>query len=222
MEDVEDYWNHSRTVQEPWAINHPASSRHIPLGLHGDAARLWTQYKFEKLVGVFLNIVHWRPRSVRHSRFLLFSIPYEKLYKNRTMNHVFGALASNLNSCFEGLDPWTGLQLTRGNQKFAVTELRGDWEWHVQVWRPTASWQALKVCFKCPAISMVSGGDPKYLYHNTGTSEEGECGWIREEFSLNAFVARRLKDRNLCNSGQISHVIFLCHFTRLFFIFRID
>ena len=68
--DVKAYWEHSRARGEPWAIQSPASSEHIPLGIHGDSARLWTVYKFEKVLGLFINLVHFRPRSVRHSRWL--------------------------------------------------------------------------------------------------------------------------------------------------------
>ena len=64
--DIEHFWNHSRAMKEPWAIDHPASPQHVPLGLHGDGARLWTVYRVEKMVGVYMNIIHFRPLSVRH------------------------------------------------------------------------------------------------------------------------------------------------------------
>ena len=209
--DVKAYWEHSRARGEPWAIQSPASSEHIPLGIHGDSARLWTVYKFEKVLGLFINLVHFRPRSVRHSRWLLFSIANEKLYKNRTMNLVWRRLAWSLNCCFEGVNPIrspvgtplrgkqlqiAGKPITTAHHKFCLTEYRGDWEWHRDVWRPRASWVSTRICFKCPALA--SGG-PSYLYHNVGGPHEGHaCQWIQEEYSLSGFLAHSLKDKNLC------------------------
>ncbi len=211
-EDVRTYWQHSRSVREPWAVDNPATDSHVPIGLHGDAARLATQYKFEKHVGVFINLILWRPRSVRHSRFLVFTIPHDKLYKNRTLNHLWRGLVWSLNACFDGVNPtagpggaplWgkhvarAGQPITKENRKFCLTEYRGDWEWHRDVWRPVASWISTKTCFKCPALAQ---GDPPLLYHNTGGPEEESCQWICAEYSLNTFVARSLKDKNLCDS----------------------
>lgn len=219
-EDVQAYWRHARAVGEPWAVNNPASDLHIPLGIHGDAARLFTQYRFEKLVGVFFNIVLFRPRSVRHSRFMLFSIPHEKLYKNRSLNWVWRRLAWSFNACFEGVNPSVGPQgialqgkhlelagtpITRRSQKFCLTEYRGDWEWHRDTWRPYATWQGIQTCFKCTAVSR---GDPAHLYYNTDELHEPQCKWIREEYSLTQFVANSLKDRNLCPSFELNYFVF--------------
>lgn len=203
--DVAEYWRHAREFGEPFATNSPASDAHHPLGFHGDSARLWTQYKFEKITGIFMNLVLFRPRSIRHSRFLLFSIPTEKLVKNRTINGVWKRLMWSLQSAFHGVNPQRGMPgrplsvadlkrsgspLTRTMAKFALTELRGDWEWHRDVWRPSASWISNVVCFKCPAMAR---GDEKYLYYNYGAT----CQWLQEEFGLAQFIARRLRDNNL-------------------------
>lgn len=210
-QDVAEYWQHSREMGEPWAIHSPASSQHIPLGLHGDGARLFTQYKFEKQIGVAFNLPLFKPRSVRHSRFVLFTIPNAKLYKNRTMNQVFRVLTWSFNAAFQGLNPSTGpmggalcgealrragTPLTAGFHKFCLCELRGDWEWHVCIWRPTSSWVSKNVCFKCGALS---SGTPEMLYHNTGAPGEVRCRWIEEEYTHDQFIARGLKDTNLCN-----------------------
>ena len=204
--EIESYWKHARGHKEPWAIHHPASSCHVPIGLHGDSARLWTQYQFEKVTGVFLNIVPFRPRSVRHSRFLVFSCPTAMLLKNRTLNSVWRRLAWSFEACYHGVNPEVGVggvpltgndlsragsPLTRSGQAFALAELRGDWEWHRDTWRPTASWQSNVICFKCPAVAR---GDTPYLYYNYGE----QCRWLQEEFGLEQFIARRLKENNLC------------------------
>ena len=226
-EDVRRYWQHAKSVQEPFAINAPdtCTDSHIPIGIHGDAARLWTQVTFEKLVGITMNLTLFRPKSVRHSRFMLFTIPVAKLYKNRTLNYVWERLCWSFDAAFAGYNPEKGPRgsrlvgrhlaragqpLTKGFHKFCVTEYRGDWEWHRDVWRPYASWQATKVCFKCPAV--VSGDPgPSYLYHNTGGPNEGECQWVREEFSLQTFIARSLREKNLCHLARFLNAIFFRH-----------
>ena len=211
--DVQFFWNHARAMMEPWATNSPATSSHIPLGLHGDSARLWTQYKVEKVVAIWMNIVLFRPSSVRHSRFLLFTCPSAVMVKNRTLNRVWRRLAWSFNSAFEGINPVigesnrpliggdlarAGTPLTSTCRKFALVELRGDWEWHRDVWRTTATWKAVKTCFQCPAVSK---GPSEYLYHNIGD----DCQWVHEEFDLDQFIARRLKDRHLCTQKNIWH-----------------
>ena len=204
--DVQTFWNHSRTVGEPWACDHPATEWHVPVGLHGDGAKLWTQYRIEKYVAVWLNLPLFRPRSVRHSRFLLFSLPKWKIIKNRSLNVFWRKIVWSLNAAFTGMNPCVGpggQALTGGHleraghpicksqRKFALTELRGDWEWHRDVWRFSASWQSQVVCFRCPAVTR--GNEPYVYYNNSST-----CRWLPEEFTLNQFVSRRLKEKQLC------------------------
>ena len=210
-EDVQAFWRHAKDVNEPWVQRTPASEHHVPLGLHGDGARLWSVQKFEKMVIISINLPLFRPRSVRHSRFTIFSIGNEKLYKNRTLNRVWMRLAWSLNACFSGVHPTRGPRnqelvgknlelagrpITRDHRVFAVTEYRGDWEWHRDVWRPRASWQAIQCCFKCPAVSR---GDPHYVYHNSGSMDEPECKWLQEEYTLPGFVSHSLRERQLCS-----------------------
>ena len=210
------YWRHLRSVGEPWALASPASEEHIPLGIHGDGARLWTVSKYEKFVGVSLNLPLFRPSSTRYARFMVFVIDSAKFFKNRTMNEVWKRLTWSLNSCFEGINPtigWdsqplrgsdlerAGKPLTHQNLKFSLTEYRGDWEWHRDTWRPLASWISTDICFKCPCRAK---GDPGYVYTNVGGTAADNCQWINEEFSLTSFINRRLKSNNLCNSEELN------------------
>lgn len=105
---VREFWTHSREFQEPWAVLSPASDDHIPIGLWGDSARLWTVYRIEKQMSITINLPLFRPRSTRHSRFVVFTIPAEKLFKNRTLNGVWRRLTWSINSCFTGLNPFRG------------------------------------------------------------------------------------------------------------------
>ena len=221
--EVTTYWRHLRSMSEPWACEHPASEHHIPLGIHGDAARLWTQYQVEKVVAIHMNIIHFRPRSTRHSRFLLFSCPREKLIKNRSLNLVWKRLVWSFNACFEGCNPSVGpsggpltgkhleragTPISKSGRRFALCELRGDWEWHRDVWRFTASWQGIKVCFRCDAVRK---GDPGFIYHNNGPN----CLWRDSEFDLDQFITHRLKDQQLC---QLANMLVL-FYSRPIFVF---
>ena len=207
--DVQTFWNHSRTLGEPWACAHPAIEWHVPVGLHGDGAKLWTQYRVEKYVAVWLNLLNlplFRPRSIRHSRFLLFSMPKHKMVKNRSLNVFWRKVCWSLNAAFTGQNPSVGPgglplagehleraghPICKSERKFALTELRGDWEWHRDIWRFCASWQSQVICFRCPALTR---GNWPYVYYNNSST----CRWDQEEFSLNQFVARRLTERQLC------------------------
>ncbi|CAK9114637.1 Uncharacterized protein SCF082_LOCUS53089 [Durusdinium trenchii] len=205
---VQEYWHHARSVGDPWSISSPASSSHIPIGLHGDGARLWTVYKVEKHLAISMNLVLFRPRSTRHSRFVLFSIPVDKMYKNRTLNKVWERLTWSLNWAFVGCNPRSGVggwdlhgadasragqPLTRTGLQFAVTEIRGDWEFHRDCWRFSCSWLSSgPMCFRCPAVSR---GNTSYLYYN---NDAATCAWHSEAFDLQQFIARRLKERQLC------------------------
>ena len=214
--DVRAFWEHSRSVGEPWSLQSPCTSSHIPLGIHGDAARLWTQYKHEKVVAVWMNIVHFRPLSSRHSRFLLFSVPNAVMVKNRTLNRVWRRLVWSFEAAFSGINPTlgeggrplhgadaarAGTPITSSNHRFALCEFRGDWEWFRDIWRFTASWKSVNTCFKCPAQIK---GDPSLLYHTIGP----DCGWIHQEFSLEEFISQRLKDRQLCSLTLSSCFVF--------------
>lgn len=87
-----------------------------------------------------------------------------------------------------------GLPITKNKLAFTWTEIRGDQEFHQQVWRPISSWLGAKkyMCFKCPAVGR--GNNEAYLYHNVDST----CAWDREEFGLQQFIAQRLKENQLC------------------------
>lgn len=84
-----------------------------------------------------------------------------------------------------------GVPLTPSHTQFALTEIRGDWEFHRDLWRTTASWNGNLTCFRCPCVA--KGPEP-LLYWNYGDSSE----WKHQEFGTEQFIARRLRTRNLC------------------------
>lgn len=159
--DVVQFWRHAREHGQDFAVNTTSSDNHVPLGLYGDGAQLVTQYRKEKVVGLFLNLVLYRPRSVRCSRYLLFSCDEDTMVKNRTLNAVYRRLLWSFQALHTGYNPSTnppgsylskadversGKPITADHRVFAVVEFRGDWAWHKLQWRfVKTGWQAIQV-----------------------------------------------------------------------------
>ena len=145
---VHKYWSFNKAHGAPWAINHPASEDHIPLAIYGDSAKIrQTPLGPEKVLGVFLSCPLWRPRSIRCSRWLIFSIMEDKLYTWRTLHQVYRRIVFSLNVLYTGIMPCkdiNGCDITKSRcqpgqrlvkKKFALTEVRGDWVYHKQLFR---------------------------------------------------------------------------------------
>ena len=211
LEERKSYWEEAKSSGEPWAVRNPASVAHHPCGIYGDSARLPTSYTQEKVTGIFLNLVLFRPRSIRCSRFLLWSCDTKKLFRNRTTNQILRYIVWSFQFAFIGkhpthtmggrpLDtPKAGTPLTPANDCFCITENRGDWEWHLLLWRFNASWKGNEICYRCPAVCT----GPVGMCYCT-TNEDAD--WLHQEFGTSQFLARRLKSRNLCNSGLTQHL----------------
>ena len=108
--DVKAFWSHHWEVGSPWASDTTATDQHIPLGLHGDAAKV-RQVAFqpaEKVLGIWLNAPLWRPKSVRASRWLLCAIHEADLYQHHTLNSIYHRIVWSLNCLHDGLYPSTG------------------------------------------------------------------------------------------------------------------
>ena len=157
-----------------------------------------------------MNLVIFRPRSVRYSRFLLWSCDSSLLYLNRTTNAVLRWVVWSFNWMHEGLNPTSrpgnrplsdgerqraGQYLTSGQHKFQVVELRGDWEWHKAIWQFKSSWKGgvnMGICFKCPA--MAKSNDTGLLYWNT----DEDSTWCQNEFGTVEFISQLLPSSHIC------------------------
>ena len=182
-DDVATYWDRARANGEAWATNHPATSRHMPLGLYGDEARFNTAFSQDKVLGLFINLPLWRPKSIRASRFLIFALEENKLYKHFTLDAVLRRIVWSINLLFDGSMPQVDHigNPIRGAKRgricndasvFALCELRGDLFFHKQLfrWKASWTWTSLKVCHKCEARSRDGG--PLYYHWDNWTSTE--------------------------------------------------
>lgn len=177
---VAEYWSHNRKFKVPWAENHPAGDYHIPLALYGDSCRT-RQVSYQparKVLGIFLSCPLFRPKSVRASRWLVFSIEEDQLQGDITLDRVLLYIAWALNCLFTGRWPrcdMKGTEFTHHKAEragkwicgrplaFALTELRGDWLWFKGLFRLRSSWKSgtnQPVCYMCPA--MARGADRYY------------------------------------------------------------
>ena len=205
--EVELYWRNSRAFGEEWAVNSEASDQHVPMGIYGDGAQVKTKFDAgENIIGVFIDLPLWRPRSVRASRFLVTAIPEEKLFGHHTMNVICERIAWSCNHLFAGRHPSAGpkgealpshmAQVAGtdicGGRAFAVTELRGDWSWHKKILRFRASWvwTSKLTCFQCPAQTVGPYEDAYYNIHSGN--------WREKEFTLAEFMAFRMPERGVC------------------------
>ena len=188
----------------------PDSRHRVPLGFYGDAAQLITRYQVEKMLCFFMNIIIFRPRSTRFSRFLIWSCDTSLLYKNRTINTILRWVVWSFNCLYWGKHPSSrpgnrplseaeqavaGTWLTRGKYQFQVTELRGDWEFHKLCWQFKCSWKGgvkVGICFRCPAMSRCN--DPGLLYWNL---DDETSTWTQQEFDTLEYISKRVPATNV-------------------------
>ena len=124
------------------------------IGLYGDEANCSENlfYPF-KVFAMFLNILHYRPRNVRLSRYLLFAIRSEWMVDPLTLRPLLAKLTWSINVAFTGVDPMTNAKLCVNNQRFVVAEFRGDQDFIRLLWQHAASWTSTYVCYQCRAKS---------------------------------------------------------------------
>lgn len=209
-ESVKAFWNHHRAVNSPWMENFSSvSDLHIPLGLYGDGARA-RQLAFqpvEKVLGIFISLPLFRPKSTRNSRWCIFSINENLLYGRKTLNAIFRRIVWSLNHLFTGLWPSHGpdnepLNSPRAGQKFtdaghrwALCELRGDWVYQKQVLGFNSSWTAgvnKSVCFRCKALGR---GDCRTQYYHVHGDNAHSFG---REYNLVSFLLNEMPANDIC------------------------
>lgn len=132
------------------------------IGIYGDECNVSENlYAPFKVFCMFLNLLHYRPRNVRLSRYLLFSIRTEWMVNPLTLRPLLAKICESLNIAFEGIDPTSGVQLCEGGERFVVAEYRGDQEFMRLLWQHNAMWNAKFVCYQCRATA--SDGPHSYL-----------------------------------------------------------
>ena len=202
-EKVKEYWQTSQKFGEPFAKEvKPEFDSLMPIGLYGDSARVDTRFGHENVMAFFLNCCLFRPKSVRWSRFVILTIPEERL-TTESIRSILRRITWSCNHAFNGFFPTeghlgqnldgkalkkAGLPLTSRNLRFQVVELRGDWAWHKKIWQFQCHWNGQNVCHQCTAKGL--GASWEDLYWNIDSNNH-------TEFSLTGFLAHRIPDRKI-------------------------
>ena len=100
---LHEYWEQSKRFGEGWAqdIDPQDFQTTIPIGIYGDSARINTRFGYEHILALFCNVVLWRPRSVRHSRYLICAIPKQRL-TFETLQKLLRRITWSANHCHFG------------------------------------------------------------------------------------------------------------------------
>ena len=147
-----------------------------PLGIHGDEANMGVVNQPRlKIIGMFLNVVVFRPTSTRMSRFLLFSMENTSVVDvHRSINPILREIVSSLNRIAE--DGVLG-------RRCLLTEIRGDQQWIRFLFQQKSYWGGVGVCFKCEATTRPTSKN--YLsYDGWVSSRRSTDDFIRDELPL--------------------------------------
>lgn len=201
-ESVRSYWRRAAEANVGWAVNqldHDA----IPVGIYADETKYGLAESQEKILAIFLNLVLFRPKNIRLSRFLICTIRSKFLLPGTdTLYPIFRRIVWSMGWASKGIFPTTGFMggalSTKGQKnagaslgaKFLVTELRGDLAWHKLIWGFEDGWSSTKVCFFCEATG--TGARKDLYYDKTGdgapwrtTIYRNTLEWMMAKLNLN-------------------------------------
>ena len=195
---VEEYWAHLRSVGMPFAVGHPGTNSHVPFSIYGDETVIG-QDPHDKVLGIFISLTLFRPKSVRHGQFLVFAIHADRILNENlaTLTPVLRHLVWSANIAFDGVFPHVtmdGLPLPAKKQAragapigrcFACCEIKGDWKWHEKWLRLERTPVSIRPCYMCDA----EGKDNRMKYYDFSEN----APWIETELDTPGFIARVLR-----------------------------
>ena len=134
------------------------------------------------------------------------SMEFCQICKSSKLNKIYHHVTWSLNFLYEDKYPSSGPngeelvgkqkdragQSICGGLKFSLTEIRGDWLYHKQVFRFRSSWKGgtnLPVCFQCPAMA---SGVNRYYHVDASTPL-----WSKQ-YNLIQFLVQQLPETEVC------------------------
>ena len=141
---------HLDNVSDDWALTteeYRATAGVVwPLGFYGDEAAIGLiNAPTNKILGLYMNIVVFRPTSTRMGRYLLFSIESDKVVSpEETIFPVVDVITASFNKLTE-----QGI----GHIRFLLSEIRGDQVFFRYLFQHRSWWKHTEVCFRCKADS---------------------------------------------------------------------
>lgn len=154
VSNTEAYWKHIKDVGLPWAA--ASNGEHIPVALYGDSAKY--SASGEKITCIFMSIPLWNPKAARLSKWLLFALETDQILGGRTLFPFYRKIVESMRKLY-----FEGINLNGQQLKFVVTELKGDWEWHVYSMQMTRSWKNIQFCWRCKASKKMDDDGSSYL-----------------------------------------------------------
>ena len=217
-ESVRSYWRRAAETGVGWATQQDNYDA-IPVGIYADETKYGLHESQEKILAVFLNLVLFRPKNIRLSRFLVCTIRSKFLLPgNATLQPIFHRIVWSMGRASKGIFPTVGFmggnlsagQEARAGQslggKFFVTELRGDLAWHKLAWGFEDGWQSTKVCFFCEATATGRRKDLFFVHVGDGamwrsTIFRDTLEWMTAKLDLNKLC---FEVANMTNTSHIS------------------
>ena len=155
-----DFWQNMKDTA--FVKNHPHLSRAhwsqtIPVGLHGDGGGF---YKHESLFVFAWNSL-LGTGTTASKRFVLTVIRKNQMAPG-TLDALFKVFAWSFNALLSGISPeqnWEGVSMSGGGQwlankwRGALVQVRGDWEFHCQIFQLPKWSHAGNMCWMCNAHS---------------------------------------------------------------------
>ena len=204
---LEHYWKTAARNGLGWATSQN-NMRAVPIGLYADETKYGLHESQEKVLAVFLNMVLFRPKNIRLSRFLIFTLRSRLLLPDSaTLYPLFRYIVWSLGWASKGIMPDVSMSggplpgdqarhaLKPLGASFYVTELRGDLAWHKQIWGFEGSgWRSTDACFFCRATS--TGRNQHLLYCKIGENAPWRATIFRDTLE---WATTKLNLNRLCN-----------------------
>ena len=170
---------------------HPATPHHNPVGVAGDDARY--NLAGQKAIIMMVSMVLHEPRRLEVCRYPFFILREGLSLGKRTLHNVLKVLSWSLNIAFMGAYPALGpfnedfsknRRARPGGRlyggPFALSELRGDWKWHREIFDLRNHYASNCICLFCRATK--SRGDFQYSrfdrFRQTGFSAFSSAGFL--------------------------------------------
>ena len=108
-ESVRSYWRRASENGAGWALLQDDYDA-IPVGIYADETKYGLHESQEKILAIFLNLVLFRPKNIRLSRFLLCSIQSKLLLPGTdTLYPIFNRILWSMGWASKGLFPSIGM-----------------------------------------------------------------------------------------------------------------
>ena len=190
MGSAREYWEN--LASSPFVLNHPLLSdldNAFPIGLHGDAGPFT---KHESLLAISWNGL--LGRDMGRTKRIVFTFVRKRDYTPETLNRIWKIFAWSVNCMAVGKHPlvdWDNNAIPNaidsplaGPYTAVLTQIRGDWQFYVEIFSFPPWNGAVRMCWMCRA----SGANPHLAFTDCST----DARWRSTRFSDESYRAHML------------------------------